>query len=151
MRAVLAFDLATQTGWASTDSSGLVQSGSVKLKRPNETSGKRALQFANLARDLMDMVEPQFVAYEEVRAHSSTLAAHCFGGLEMLLLAECERRKIPVHGIPVGTIKKHATGRGDADKDLMVLTARAKWRDLDIIDDNQADALWIMDTAQHTL
>ena len=151
MRAVLAFDLGTTTGWAGTDSSGLVQSGFVLLKRPKDSDGKRMLRFSTLVRDLIELVSPDLVAYEEVRAHSGVIASHVYGGLQGILLAECERSKIPCHGIPVGTIKKFGTGRGDADKTLMIMAAKAKWADQDVSDDNHSDALWVMETAIHTL
>jgi hypothetical protein len=56
---------------------------------------------------------------------------------------------IQYQGVPVGTVKKHATGKGNSNKDAMVEAARSKWPDIDIKDDNQADALWIWDWAQN--
>ena len=47
-------------------------------------------------------------------------------------------------GIPVGTIKKHATGKGNASKEMMIEAARKKLGYKDD-DDNEADALWILD------
>jgi Holliday junction resolvasome RuvABC endonuclease subunit len=55
---------------------------------------------------------------------------------------------VPYQGVPVGTIKKHATGRGNADKQAMVAAARA--RGFSPADDNEADAiallLWAIET-----
>jgi hypothetical protein len=64
------------------------------------------------------------------------------------LTAWAELRGVPYEGIPVGTIKKHATGRGNADKQAMITAARAKG--FSPVDDNEADAiailLWAIET-----
>jgi Holliday junction resolvasome RuvABC endonuclease subunit len=65
------------------------------------------------------------VVFEEVRRHAGVDAAHAYGGFMGQLTAWCEHHQIPYQGVPVGTIKKHATGRGNASKD----------------DDNEADAI----------
>ena len=85
--------------------------------------------------------------FEEVRRHVSTDAAHAYGGFLATLTAWCEHHQIPYQGVPVGTIKKHVTGKGNASKDEMVAAARA--RGYAPVDDNEADALallhWAMD------
>jgi Holliday junction resolvasome RuvABC endonuclease subunit len=47
--------------------------------------------------------------------------------------------------VPVGTIKRHATGRGNADKDAVIAAVRALG--FDPVDDNEADALALLDWA----
>jgi crossover junction endodeoxyribonuclease RuvC len=44
-------------------------------------------------------------------------------------------------------IKKHATGKGNAKKDAMIESARKKFPNIEIVDDNHADAIWIYDLA----
>ena len=55
---------------------------------------------------------------------------------------------MPYQGVPVGSIKKHATGKGNADKAAMIDAARA--RGFSPADDNEADAiailLWAIET-----
>jgi Holliday junction resolvasome RuvABC endonuclease subunit len=50
--------------------------------------------------------------------------------------------------VPVGTIKKHATGKGNAPKQAMIDAGRA--RGFDPADDNEADAIallmWAIET-----
>jgi Holliday junction resolvasome RuvABC endonuclease subunit len=45
-------------------------------------------------------------------------------------------------GVPVGTIKRYATGKGNADKAAMVAAMRA--RGFAPVDDNEADALALL-------
>jgi Holliday junction resolvasome RuvABC endonuclease subunit len=85
------------------------------------------------------------VVFEEVRRHVSTDSAHAYGGFMATLTSWCEAQKIPYQGVPVGTIKKHATGKGNASKEEMIAAARAK--SFNPTDDNQADALALLDWA----
>ena len=49
---------------------------------------------------------------------------------------------MPYQGVPVGTIKKHATGQGNAGKAAMVAAMQAKG--YPVTDDNEADALALL-------
>ena len=87
------------------------------------------------------------VYFEEVRAHKGTAAAHTYGAFLGQLSAWCEANGVAYLGVPVATIKKHATGKGNAGKDLVIEAMRA--RGYQPADDNEADALailhWAMD------
>ncbi|MBM3558156.1 MAG: hypothetical protein FJX47_21660 [Alphaproteobacteria bacterium] len=88
------------------------------------------------------------VYFEEVRAHAGTDAAHIHGGFLATLTAWCEQRSVPYQGVPVGTIKRHVTGKGNADKTAVMAAIRA--RGYAPADDNEADALalllWALET-----
>ena len=88
------------------------------------------------------------IHYEEVRRHAGTDAAHVFGGLLATLTAWAEAGGIPYQGVPVGTIKRHATGKGNAPKPAMIAAIRS--RGFAPADDNEADAiailLWALET-----
>lgn len=146
---ILALDLATVTGWA-VNSCNIVTSGTISFKGSRfEGGGMRFLRFRKWLREMLANEKPEAVYYEEVRRHLSTDSAHIHGGLLAILQAECEAKGIPYAGIPVGTIKKQATGKGNADKGAMIAAAAARWPDQVIEDDNQADALWIMACAEN--
>ncbi|MFM7256119.1 MAG: hypothetical protein ACKO3C_10850, partial [Betaproteobacteria bacterium] len=57
----------------------------------------------------------------------------------------CEHHSIPYKGVPVGPIKKHATGKGNAGKAEIITAAKA--RGFDPVGDNHADALALLDWA----
>jgi Holliday junction resolvasome RuvABC endonuclease subunit len=90
----------------------------------------------------------QHLAFEEVRRHASTDAAHAYGGFLSQLTAWCEQRQIPYQGVPVGTIKRFITGKGNADKAAVIAAVQAKG--FSPADDNEADAiailLWAIET-----
>ena len=88
------------------------------------------------------------VYFEEVRFHRGVTAAHAYGGYLAHLTAWAEMFKIPYRGVPVGTIKRHATGRGNADKEAVIAAVRALG--FDPADDHEADALALLDWALKT-
>ena len=146
---ILALDLGTTTGWALCDSDGHITSGSENFRPQRfEGGGMRYLRFRRWISEIQESVsEIQFLCFEEVRRHVSTDAAHAYGGFLATLTAWCEHHQIPYQGVPVGTIKKHATGKGNASKDEMVACARARGHAP--TDDNEADALALLHWAVH--
>ncbi|WP_424859149.1 crossover junction endodeoxyribonuclease RuvC [Tepidimonas sp. HKU77] len=147
---ILALDLGTTTGWALRDRTGRITSGSQSFKPQRfEGGGMRYLRFGRWISEIQTSVsELQFLYFEEVRRHVSTDAAHAYGGFLATLTAWCEHHGIPYQGVPVGTIKKHATGKGNASKDEMMAAVRA--RGYLPTDDNEADALALLHWAiQH--
>ena len=82
------------------------------------------------------------IHYEEVRRHAGTDASHVYGGLLATLTAWCEEHDIPYGGVPVGTWKRHACGKGNADKAAVIAAMRA--RGFEPADDNEADAIAIL-------
>lgn len=140
---VLAIDLGTKCGWCVAEGDSFI-AGTWNLAGGRfDGGGMRFLRFEQFLREALPGVER--VAYEEVRRHMGVDAAHVYGGLQAVLTAECERQGIPYEGIPVATIKKHATGKGNAKKDAMMNAARQRWSGFNG-DDNEADARWIAAT-----
>ncbi|SHF05159.1 crossover junction endodeoxyribonuclease RuvC [Thermomonas hydrothermalis] len=147
---ILALDLGTTTGWALRDRTGRITSGSQSFKPQRfEGGGMRYLRFGRWISEIQTSVsELQFLYFEEVRRHASTDAAHAYGGFLATLTAWCEHHGVPYQGVPVGTIKKHVTGKGNASKDEMMAAMRA--RGYLPTDDNEADALALLHWAiQH--
>ena len=59
-------------------------------------------------------------------------------------MSAAARRNIKTRGYKVRDVKLAATGKAKAGKSNMVAAAKTQWPDQQIIDDNQADALWIL-------
>lgn len=141
---LLALDLGTTTGWALRARDGLISSGHQSFRPQRfEGGGMRFLRFKRWLAELklsMEVIDALY--FEEVRRHASTDAAHAYGGFLATLTAWCEHHRIPYQGVPVGTIKKFATGKGNAGKDEMVAAMRARGHAP--VDDNEADALAIL-------
>jgi Holliday junction resolvasome RuvABC endonuclease subunit len=103
----------------------------------------RYLRFRNWLNQLVtggDVI--QAVYFEEVRRHVGTDAAHIYGGFLACLSAWCEENGLAYQGVPVGTIKRFTTGKGNADKAAVIAALRV--RGFSPTDDNEADALAIL-------
>lgn len=153
-RCILGVDLGTTFGWAFSAGT-VIHSGSAYIGvRKGESPGMRGLRFWQWLDGLHSQGwRPFLVAYEKVehhgqRGHTNTQAAHIYGGLEMILQAWCAQHNIQHTHFTPSEIKKHATGKGNCDKEKMIGAAKLRgWRP---VDDNEADALWILDLACHT-
>jgi Holliday junction resolvasome RuvABC endonuclease subunit len=147
---ILALDLGTTTGWALLHLDGTITSGTAHFKPQRfEGGGMRFLRFKRwLAELLSSSGHINAVFFEEVRRHAGVDAAHAYGGFMGHLTAWCEQHNIPYQGVPVGTIKKHATGKGNAGKDEMIASVRQRGHAP--ADDNEADALALLHWAVQT-
>ncbi|MBX6747431.1 MAG: hypothetical protein IRY87_35830 [Acetobacteraceae bacterium] len=142
--AVLALDLGTTTGWALRGQDGGITSGTMTF-RPGrfEGGGMRFLRFRGWLDEVATLSGGLArIAFEEVRRHVSTDSSHAYGGFLAHLSAWCEERAVAYEGVPVGTIKRFATGKGNADKAAMIAAVRA--RGFTPADDNEADAIALL-------
>ena len=141
---ILALDLGTTTGWALAQTDAQISSGSQSFKPQRfEGGGMRFLRFKRWLTDIKQCSSDiSLIVFEEVRRHAGVDAAHVYGGFMGQLTAWCEHHQIPYEGVPVGTIKKHATGKGNASKEQMIQAMQA--RNHSVTDDNEADALALL-------
>ena len=141
---IIALDLGTQTGWALRSSKGHVMSGTQSFKPQRfEGGGMRFLRFQRWLNELFVLSECiHEVYFEEVRRHAGVDAAHVYGGFLAHLTTWCEEAKIPYAGVPVGTIKKSLTGKGNSSKEDMI--NGVKKLGYNPHDDNEADALALL-------
>ena len=142
--AILALDLGSCTGWALAQPDGAITSGTVAFKPGRfEGGGMAFVRFKGWLDEVLTYAGPlEAVHFEEVRSHAGTTAAHAYGGFLAHLTAWCEKREIPYQGVPVGTIKRFATGKGNANKQAVIQAM--KDRGYSPADDNEADALAIL-------
>lgn len=148
---VLALDLATTTGWACV-ANNVITSGSINFKPSRfDSVGMKFHKFRKWLSEKLIEDKPQIVVFEEIHRHLSTASAHSFGGFLAILQECCVEKEIEYKGFGVGTIKKTGTGSGAAKKWQMIATAKEKFPDQQIVDDNQADALWLLETARKLL
>ena len=155
---ILAIDIGTRSGWAMRYGSNngavaVMYSGTWNLKgSKHEGGGQRFLRFHSLLRHYLDSHTVDQVVYELVARHAGTTAAHIYGGLQAALMVVCDQEGVNYTTLPVATIKKFATGKGNAGKPAMIAAANAKWPGLNLSDDNdidhnEADARWIAECA----
>lgn len=129
---------------------GAIESGTASF-RPSryDGGGMRYLRFRGwLDRLAADVPGIGAIYFEEVRRHAGVDSSHVYGGFLATLTAWCETLGIAYQGVPVGTIKRHVAGKGNADKATVLAAIRAKG--FRPTDDNEADAiailLWAIET-----
>ena len=142
---ILALDLGTKTGYALRRRDGTLRYGTeVFTPRASWTPGQkwqryRAWLSKTIAEEAVDLI-----VFEDVKAHGkgAVLAAHAYGGFRAMLEMVADQHRVRLLPVGVGTIKKHWTGKGNANKDAML--AQAKARGFRPETDNDADALAIL-------
>jgi hypothetical protein len=141
---ILALDLGGFTGWALSHRDGAIVSGTEQFRQDRWSGG--GMPYLRFRHWLGEVAENSgglvMVVYEEVRAHAGTTAAHAYGGFQATLTAWCEDQSLPYEGVPVGTIKRFATGKGNAGKPAVIAAIKA--RGFAPADDNEADALALL-------
>lgn len=158
MTTILALDLGTKTGYALAKNGKRIISGMRDGASDRFSGGgMRYLKFRKWLSEMNENQHVDIVFYEEVRAHMAPKAkgkkgggsmlvdaAHAYGGFLAILTAWCEENKIPYEGLPVGSIKKRATGKGNASKELVKKAMLGHWGLASVEDDNESDALAIL-------
>lgn len=140
---VLALDLGKKVGWAANTPGSRTSGVEDFSKRWSESAGMCMLRFKNWLERIVSMTEATEIHYELVQGYRSGAAARVWSGFWSHLLSWCEESAIPCSGVPVATIKRHATGKGNANKPAMIDAAIAKgWIPAD---DNEADAQHLLD------
>lgn len=103
------------------------------------------IHLSNLIHELRKEYKPEeiIVYYEYVARHLGTKAAHAYGAYRMILLMACHDKDIKTEELSVQAIKKTATGKGNAKKDIMIEAANNKFNPDWDLTDNEADSMWI--------
>jgi len=150
---ILALDLATKTGWASKYNNYFCSGVQDFSLRRGESPGMKFLRFRRWLEELTAISSYDVIIYEQAisgRTANANVAQTAFG-FAAIVQEICAQNAIEHTTVHASTLKKHATGKGNAKKDAMIIAAKEKWPDIQIIDDNHADALHILDYALKTL
>lgn len=144
MPVVLALDLATVTGFALRGRDGKTNSGRVRL--PAYEEGREGVRMLKLF-EWLDKKKAEatgridHVSWENA-FHQKGSAGELFDNFVGVIRMWCEKNGASYSWVSVRTLKKHATGTGNADKDQMVGAARRLG--FKVIDHNEADAIHVL-------
>lgn len=134
---LLALDIATKTGWATTTASGVWDLAPKK----DESKGMALIRFKAKLTEIVKAEEINLVVFERPAGmHVSSVISQSekHGVLKLF----CEENSIEYKAYSASEIKRFATGKGNAGKPLMIQAARDKYG-IEPIDDNHADSLHI--------
>jgi Holliday junction resolvasome RuvABC endonuclease subunit len=102
--------------------------------------GERHLVIYRQMVDALKLDEPEFAVLEDLPANA--MSAGLTGRAQGIIRLVLAQYKVPYIALPPATLKKWATGKGNAKKPVM----RAAWLEFsghDNKDDNQVDAAWL--------
>jgi Holliday junction resolvasome RuvABC endonuclease subunit len=144
MMRILAIDPATSCGFALLDGTNIISGvWDLSVKR-DESRGMRLIRLRN---KLNEVGKVDLLVFEVSKSHMSSLAAEVAGEIRGLITTFCHDNAIEYKGIHYSAIKKHATGKGNANKEAMMAAARIKFNRI-IDKSDEADALFLLDFAR---
>jgi Holliday junction resolvasome RuvABC endonuclease subunit len=141
-----------------------IYGGQLDLSAGDHDSG--AIRFVRL-RQFLTGLDPDLVALEDAAYFTkenfgprptvhqviarTARAIELLGSFKCTIATWCEERNVPCIGYPIGTIKRRATGLGNANKEAVIAAANAEFGlDLAVADydklgtDNIADAIYVL-------
>ena len=165
MKKILALDLGTKTGYCYGDSISTLKVGTWKLATAKEVTqwGKERLtrrcdpRCARLWHELDRLPKPDIVVFEDVEFASYTKQVQLWASLRAAVwlsyggFSGCGYSGVLLECVPVGTLKKFATGAGNANKNGMERAATRLGLEVSGLDDNAVDALHLWRWAERNL
>lgn len=159
---ILALDLGTKTGWALYDAYPKlpdmpgITSGTWVLAKPAEVKRMRAadldrccdIRAARLRECIVSVGPVDAIYFEDVTFSTTTLQTQMWGSLRAVVWLETSQALGPKGvAVPVATLKKFATGKGNADKAHMLEAAIKQGFKSIGADDNEVDAWHLLQFA----
>jgi hypothetical protein len=152
---ILALDLGAKTGWCFGSHPDRLTVKTIQLAKPSviRKLGKEMRNYdpriVSLYEEIAFLREPiSHIVFEDVQFATTTYQVQLWASLRGAVWigkhARINHQSLEIKGVPVGTIKKFATGNGAADKQAMRQSAEEKGLDCSGLDDNAIDAwhLW---------
>lgn len=145
---LLAIDPATNCGFAhSCGDSGVWRLGI----RKDESSGMRWIRLRGKLNEIHAAVGVDVIVFEASRNLQHGNAVRVAAGLQATIETWCVDNGVEYRGYSPSEVKKFATGKGNAKKDAMMAAAQKRWPNVELVSDDHADALWLLELASAEL
>jgi Holliday junction resolvasome RuvABC endonuclease subunit len=143
---ILALDPGTHFGWALERNIYGVWNFTT---RRDESSGMKLIRFKVQLKEIYELENIDLIAFERPGGKFKTdIISHA--KFQAIIEDFCLSKNIQYRGYSSGEIKKFATGKGNANKQKMIEAAKDKLG-YQGNDDNEADALWILELTKYDL
>jgi Holliday junction resolvasome RuvABC endonuclease subunit len=138
---ILALDLGTTTGWAYREGAR-IESGvqTFDVKR-GESPGMRYVRFNRWLDEMMRLRRGALLVFEQAH-HRGGAATEVAAGFSTRVLECAARLDLEHAAVHTATLKKFATGKGNAKKAEMLGAVCRRWKA--VTDDNEADAIALL-------
>jgi crossover junction endodeoxyribonuclease RuvC len=132
----------TCTGWAAIHRDGQLHTGAINTTgRRDDTLRQRDHRAAHIADGIAQHAGACVLAVIELSTPIRQAGMLDIAGLWWRVVAHLHALNIPVVAIPAATLKKWATGKGNADKAAVSAHMSRMWPTADITSSDVADAL----------
>lgn len=155
MSRILGLDPATDCGWAWSDGPATKNGWDVRYgtwRLAPSGGGPDGLRLRNLLANIREVARNlgvDLIAYEQARLGSDHWNVQGFHAeMEGIIKLAAAELDVPVCPVNPTALKKFASQSGRATKGQMIRAAKTIYG-LDVQDDNQADALFVMEFARH--
>ena len=143
---ILAIDPASMLGWAISNT--LYGTWDLKTRR-DESMGMKLLRLNFKLKEIYSLEKFDLLVYERPAGRHAASIIH-----QAKLIGEmerwCEKNHIAYRAYSATEMKKFATGKGNAGKPMMIEAAQKKLGYTGN-DDNEADALWLLNLCRYDL
>ena len=144
---ILALDIALRLGWAHSDGTSGVED--FNYQRRGDSHGMRLVYFRTWLKKILQEHPTALVVYEQAADHKSNAATHVSHSMIGVVEEELSCVGIELTSRSNSTIKAHAKKLGEVkgkmNKPRMEQVAENRWPSVELIDDNHADALLLLD------
>jgi Holliday junction resolvasome RuvABC endonuclease subunit len=145
---ILGLDPATHCGWAHSCGKSGVWDLSPKA---DESREMRLIRFRSQLQKIKNEYGLDLIVFEASRNLNYGNAVKLAAQLQAVIEIFCHDNHVNYKGYSAKTIKKFATGNGNASKQMMMEAANEKWPNITLINNDHADALWILEFAKAEL
>jgi len=146
---IVGIDPGTKCGWALIDTVGATPPFTgvwdLAIDR-GDSPGWRFLKFDSKLEAIATSLGDRRIGLlvYEAQHHRGGSATQVALGLVATLQAWCARRGVEHHSVHTSTLKKFVTGKGNAEKELLIARAATDLhRDIGQITSDEADAYWL--------
>lgn len=140
-RCVLALDLSSRIGWCCGPPGEKPGFGHHQLPKTGDDIGWFAVAYEDWLREMIESRYPDLIVFESpiLPRQTSIMTVRKLSGLTFETERFCSRSQIPCREIQIQKIKMFVTGKGNADKDMMV--AGVKRMGFNVACHDEADAI----------
>lgn len=121
---------------------GTIQVSRVRTPTSGDSLTDRSTRLRGIVQHLWPhIVNADLLVIEAPAMRSTTGHMHDRSGLWWLIVARATAAYVPVAAVAPATLKVYATGKGRGDKDQILAAVVRRWTDVDVQNNDEADAL----------
>lgn len=161
---ILSLDLGTHTGWCAGDTAATPEAGTLRLAtdaeitrfgrfRETRTGDPRIGRLYDWLTAKVRELRPDAISFEDVEFSSYTKQTQLWASFRTAVWIVAKQASILTECVPVTTLKKWATGTGNATKPMMEAALRRRYPEFEktLLGFDAVDAIFVWQWTKETL